>query len=107
MTTSNLRRIMIVAAAICLAATAAGLVWFCFPVPPPRGTRLERPDPRLEYTGPFRNVHPGVRYIDDAHCAKCHAAIATTYSEHPMGRSLLPITEAQALPAGSQQNNPF
>src|SRR4051794_31754855 len=106
MSTGNVRRI-IVAAAIGLAAIAAGLLWFFFPTQPPRGTGLKRPDPRLEYTGPFRNIHPGVRYVDEARCARCHEAIAATYSKHPMGRSLLPITEVQALPAGAQQNNPF
>src|SRR5229473_1761047 len=108
MATSNIRRISIVAVAICLSATAAGLLWFGLPRQPPDGpTRLERPDPRLQYTGPFRNIHPGVRYVDDARCAKCHAAIATAYHEHPMGRSLRPITDVPALATGAPQNNPL
>src|SRR5258708_3981528 len=107
MTTSNVPRITIVAAAICLVAAVAGLLWFFVPAQPPPSTRLERPDPRREYTGPFRNVHPGVRYVDEARCARCHAAIAATFAEHPMGRSLLPTAEVSALPAGAQQNNPF
>src|SRR6516225_8488737 len=29
-------------------------------------------DPRLAYTGPFRNIHPDVHYVGDEQCAGCH-----------------------------------
>jgi Flp pilus assembly protein TadD len=85
-----------------LAGTVAGiLAWRreAPPVPPASSTPA---DPRLDYTGPFRNVHPSVRYVGDAACAGCHADIAATYREHPMGRSLTPVARVidQAPHAG-------
>lgn len=44
-------------------------------------------DPRVSFETPFRNVRPGVHYVGDAECAKCHAALAEAYRAHPMGRS--------------------
>lgn len=71
--------------------------------PPPPGPQ----DPRLWYAGPFRNVHPSVGYVPDSRCAECHADVAASYAEHPMGRSLFPITGAPAPPNGPEQKNPF
>jgi hypothetical protein len=51
------------------------------------------PDPRLDYAGPFLNVRPEVRYVGDAACDECHADKAESYRQHPMGRSLLPISD--------------
>jgi hypothetical protein len=50
-------------------------------------------DPRLGYSGPFRNIHPDVPYVGDDHCADCHPKEAGTYRHHPMGRSLTPIAD--------------
>ena len=36
----------------------------------------------------YRNTLPGVRYVGDAACARCHAEIAQAYHNHPMGHSL-------------------
>src|SRR5579864_8386599 len=108
MTTSTARRITIVAAALCLPLSVAGLIWYNFPgQPPDHGTGLERPDPRVQYPGPFRNVHPSVGYVPEDRCAECHPAIAASYRKHPMGRSMRPITEVDPLKAGAQQHNPF
>jgi predicted CXXCH cytochrome family protein len=63
--------------------------------------------PRREYAGPFRNVHPDVRYVSDGRCAECHPEIAASYAEHPMGRSLWPTAQAPAPPTGPRQHNPF
>jgi tetratricopeptide (TPR) repeat protein len=41
--------------------------------------------------------------VGDAACARCHAEIASTYRQHPMGRSLAPITPATA--AGGDGSN--
>src|SRR5947209_1902312 len=49
------------------------------------------PDPRVTYTGPYRNVDPRVAAVGDAACAECHAEIAAKFAAHPMGRSLVPI----------------
>jgi hypothetical protein len=65
-------------------------------------------DPRLSYTGPFRNIHPGVRYVGDAACVDCHADIARKYRDHSMARSVQPI--AAVAPRQSYEkdrNNPF
>jgi hypothetical protein len=91
-----------------LAAAGVGLLWLLLGrrggdgAPPDR-----RPDPRLTYQGPFRNIHPDVRYVPDARCAECHEEIAASFARHPMGRSLFPTAQAPAPPAGARQNNPF
>ena len=47
------------------------------------------------YAGsPFQNVRPGVAYVGDAACARCHREIALAYRSHPMGRSLAPVGSA-------------
>jgi len=60
---------------------------------------------------PFENARPGVAYVGDAACARCHREIALAYASHPMGRSLAPvggagkgppITAAAGLPFESQ-----
>jgi len=72
--------------------------------PPP----VQQPsDPRLDYLGPFRNVDPAVQYVSDQRCADCHGDIAKTYAQHPMGRSLVPASEAPSLPLDSGHRNPF
>jgi hypothetical protein len=50
---------------------------------------------------PWLNTRPGVDYVGDAACARCHADIADTYRRHPMGRSLFPI--GSAPPVGSDR----
>ena len=42
----------------------------------------------LASNSPYRNIRPGVRYVGDATCVRCHAEIARSYRRHPMGRSL-------------------
>jgi Tfp pilus assembly protein PilF len=39
----------------------------------------------------FENARPGVKYVGDAACTRCHRDIALAYRSHPMGRSLAPI----------------
>ena len=43
---------------------------------------------------PYKNTRPGVKYVGDAACSRCHAEIAETFRQHPMGRSLSPIDAA-------------
>jgi hypothetical protein len=65
-------------------------------------------DPRLEYAGPFQNIHPDVRYVGDAQCAGCHEDIVQTYHQHPMARSLFPLAETvQQQPLDEAHHNPF
>lgn len=66
------------------------------------------PDPRLEYHGPFKNIHPSVAYAGSQQCAPCHQQIADVYAKHPMGRALAPVAAATPLEkytAGAR--NPF
>jgi Flp pilus assembly protein TadD len=56
-----------------------------------------------EVATPYRNARPGVRYVGDAACVRCHADIAETYRRHPMGRSLLKIDEAPAEMRGEEK----
>jgi predicted CXXCH cytochrome family protein len=42
----------------------------------------------------YKNTRPGVKYVGDAACSRCHAQIAETFRRHPMGRSLSPIAAA-------------
>jgi hypothetical protein len=51
----------------------------------------------LLQASPYRNVQPGVAYVSDVSCAECHAEIAESYAKHPMGRSLSPIEQADAI----------
>ncbi len=75
---------------LALAAVILGGVW-AFRRPKSEG---ERRLSRLVAASPFRNVGPGVGYVGDADCARCHAAIAESYRAHPMGRSVTPAAEA-------------
>jgi hypothetical protein len=59
-------------------------------------------DPRLTYSGPYRNVRPEVRYVGDETCRRCHAEIAGSYHKHPMGHSMEPV--APGMPAGSPES---
>jgi tetratricopeptide (TPR) repeat protein len=81
--------------------------WFA-PRPPDASTPTDTTDPRRAYDGPYRNIHPDVRYVGDSQCTGCHADIAQSYSHHPMGRSLMPveslIDQQRYTP---DTNNPF
>ena len=84
--------------AILLLAGGVAVAWFVLnrapvvPPPPPVEDENVAPDPvpadpRLTWNSPFRNIKPDAGYTGDARCAECHAAIATSYHAHPMGRS--------------------
>ena len=47
---------------------------------------------------PWRNAQPGVKYVGDSACTRCHAEIADSFRRHPMGRSLAPIAVADHGP---------
>src|SRR5262249_33955436 len=72
-------------------------------------TRRSPPtDPRLTYTGPFVNINPVVAYVGDGRCAHCHVKETASYREHPMGRSILPMTRvADSPPYDTSVHNPF
>lgn len=69
------------------AAGAGGYLLIC-------GWRPEQlpVDPRVAYAGPYRNIHPDVKYVGSETCGNCHVQIADDYARHAMGRSLSPNT---------------
>jgi Flp pilus assembly protein TadD len=56
----------------------------------------------LDLHSPYQNTRAGVKYVGDEACVRCHATIAETYRQHPMGRSLFPIVAAP--PAGVERS---
>ena len=84
------KRLFIGIGALGLAALSTWLWWSRNSAPPVA-------DPRLSTSLIWRNVHPGVKYLGDDVCAGCHAAVARSYREHPMGRSLSPVVSATPL----------
>jgi tetratricopeptide (TPR) repeat protein len=85
---------------------AASLVVY-FLIPHPSSLIPVSVDPRRAYAGPFQNVSPDVPYVADSRCADCHLDKARSFAEHPMGRSLLPVSQAAAPPEDARHNNPF
>jgi hypothetical protein len=53
-------------------------------------------DPRITFSTPFRNVRQEVKYLGDQSCAPCHADLARSYHQHPMGRSLFSLVDARS-----------
>src|SRR5262249_8529208 len=74
-----------------------------------KGSKRSSPeDPRLTFATPFLNVRPEVKYVGDEVCAGCHEGHAKTYHQHPMGRSLAPLTAATPVERyESSAGNPF
>jgi hypothetical protein len=70
-----------------------------------RGSSMGRITPLskrpLASNPPSRNILPGVRYVGDAACARCHPEIAQAYHNHPMGRSLDRVQPAALSDMGS------
>ncbi len=62
---------------------------------------MRRRAPRVGVLSPRGDSTGAARYVGDAACRRCHAAIALTYSRHPMGQSLAPIEHAAGPPGGS------
>jgi hypothetical protein len=60
--------------------------------PPPKKSD-EIVDPRVSYSGPFRNLHPDVKEVGGTICATCHLEICQSFRQHPMGQSMLPISK--------------
>jgi cytochrome c-type biogenesis protein CcmH/NrfG len=96
----------VVAAALALLGCAAFATWMWLPRRPQPDTAPD--DPRLTFATPFRNVRPGVGYVGDAVCARCHQEVARTYRRHPMGRSFAPVAQvAREERYDGPVHNPF
>jgi Flp pilus assembly protein TadD len=92
------RRLILLAAFVMLGSAAAYVLWG--PVP---GRDRHRPDP----LPPYANARPGVKYLGDSSCTRCHAEIAESFRRHPMGRSLSPITAAGPEPDDARNGRPL
>ncbi len=65
-------------------------------------------DPRLTYTGPFRNIRPGVGYVGDEACADCHRALAESFRQHRKGQNFqLAAQQVKPPPEDQSHHNPF
>jgi Flp pilus assembly protein TadD len=65
-------------------------------------------DPRLTFATPYRNVRPEVKYVGDDGCVRCHQQQGQTYRDHPMGRSLAPVSSATPIERYDEAaRNPF
>jgi hypothetical protein len=74
----------------------AGALWRGAHLPPARSASFAgQPGPWPQ--SPWLNTRPGVKYVGDAACARCHVDIAETFRRHSMGRSLFPIASAPAV----------
>src|SRR5262245_5442921 len=72
----------------------------------PPGTPGSSDDPRVQYAGPYSNVHPDVKYVGDAACADCHDKQTRSYREHPMGRSMHAAGELDLRAIEAGHGNP-
>ncbi|OWK43257.1 hypothetical protein [Fimbriiglobus ruber] len=94
-----------------LLCAGAGGAWYFLRKPDPSSTQAVRqpayPDPRVTYDGPFLNVHPEVGAVGSAACAGCHPSIAAAYARHPMGRSIIPISNQPIGDLGDQTHAAF
>jgi Tetratricopeptide repeat/Doubled CXXCH motif (Paired_CXXCH_1) len=92
------------AAFLIVVSFLAAIVWAAWPLPrTPMGPRpMNSASPlrvRDVYAdSPFKNSRPGVAYVGDAACTRCHREIARAYHSHPMGRSLTPVGGADEGP---------
>ena len=98
--------LMLVAVGVFVGGSARGL-WRPAPLPSIRAD-APPPDPRRTYKGPYRNIHPDVKYVGDAVCADCHKTEADGFHRHPMSRSLVPMSQLAASQRyGTETHNPF
>lgn len=64
--------------------------------------------PVVSAVSPYRNLGADVEYVGDDACAECHAALAESYRQHPMARTLAPIEhEADTGPPGAVAEGNF
>ncbi len=78
-----------------LSAGAGWIFWGARSASPRGATSLVKS--ALRAASPWKNTVPGIKYVGDAACARCHQEIADTFRRHPMGRSLAPIATAPAV----------
>ncbi len=79
---SRRRLLFLTVGLLMAAASAAVLTW-------PASTR--RAVYRLDHGSRYQNARPGVKYVGDAACVRCHAEIVASFGRTPMGNSLAPV----------------
>jgi predicted CXXCH cytochrome family protein len=86
----------------------AGIAW-AVRTAPWRAGRARGPAAARDVSAdsPYLNARPGVAYVGDAECARCHVEIAAAYRGHPMGRSLAPVGGTGGSPVGAAAGLPF
>jgi hypothetical protein len=89
------------AAALVAVLLLTAIVWISWPRAKPNGVgparTTDRPrSPDVYAASPYQNARPGVAYVGDAACVRCHREISEAYRSHPMGRSLTPVADAEA-----------
>ena len=100
--------VLILAAAALLAWTGGRWLWSPAPTSPAPVEDRPPPDPRLIYKGPYRNIHPDVKYVGDTACGGCHKTETDGFHRHPMGRSIVPMAQLAATQRyDSKVHNPF
>jgi Flp pilus assembly protein TadD len=72
----------------------AGIIWATGPALRTRTASRLLSSRDIDADSPYPNARPGVAYVGDAACARCHREISQAYRSHPMGRSLAPIGTA-------------
>ena len=101
------------AVGVVAALILVGIVWAVGTAPwTAGGSRAPTPGrPRVRDVyadSPYQNTRPGVAYVGDEACARCHREIAEAYRGHPMGRSLGPVGVAEdGPPIGGDAGLPF
>jgi len=97
--TPRKRLVLFWAAILALAGSALAYVSW----PASRKLRIQERDGG----SPYENTRTGVKYLGDAACIGCHAEIAQSYRNHPMGRSLYPIASAPAAAGQGATSGPL
>src|SRR5947208_2959417 len=63
-----------------------------------RARQAASDDPWANFTSPYRNARPGVKYVGDKTCTHCHTLDAQQgFHAHPMGRSFAPLSAAESI----------
>src|SRR4051794_11001389 len=86
---------------VAVAAVGSAIFWESL-----RGRPKARVRPP-ETLSAYLNTRPGVKYLGDSSCIRCHAEISESYQRHPMGRSLAPIEKAPPTPDDTNKGGPL
>ena len=94
-------------AVLSLAVGLAGLAWVWVNSRPGKVDTASH-DPRLNYSGPFLNIHPSVQYVGDQACMGCHDTHLESFAKHPMGQAMSLVSDASKIEKyDAEAKNPF